>query len=105
MAKHKVNKAVKGEAKKKNKRNVIRDDENYRSQAGSPTVTSEDKGGQYHDKKDKLGKVKDRNAGKGHRAPDLSKPNVEGGTASVYENGNRVPKASRIKEPKRLRRG
>lgn len=91
------------EQDKKNKRNTSLDEPNYRSQAGQSRdkVTSESSGGQYHFKKDKLGKVEDRNAGKGEKAPDISTPNVEGGAGgSVYERGNRTPYASRSKKPR-----
>jgi hemin uptake protein HemP len=86
---------------KKNKKNISGDEGQLRSQAGQSEVTHESAGGQYHMKKDKLGKVEDRNEGKGHKAPDISTPNVEGGRGgSVYEKGNRTPYAARAKKPR-----
>ena len=102
MSKHKRNDKVMTEEDKKNKRNTSVDSRNYKSQAGQPQdkVTSEHSGGQYHFKKDRLGKVDDRNEGESEKAPDITEPNTEGGPGgSIYEEGNRVPRAGRIKHP------
>ena len=93
------NNPLKEDDNKKQKKNIAGDEAQFRSQAGQSNVTHESSGGQYQMKEDKLGKVEDRNEGKGHnKAPDISEPNIEGGAGgSVYETGNRTPQAGRAK--------
>lgn len=95
------NNPIKEDDDKKHKRNVHSDEDQFVSQAGQSNVNSETAGGQFQAKRDRLGKVKDRNEGDGEKAPDISTPNIEGGAGgSVYEDGNRTPQAGRVKNPK-----
>jgi hypothetical protein len=85
---------------KKAKKNVNADEGQFVNQAGQSNVTHESAGGQYQMKRDKIGKVEDRNEGKEEKAPDLSEPNTEGGPGgSVYDIGNRTPHTGKSKSP------
>lgn len=90
-----------GDKNKKHKKNIASDEDQFVSQAGQSNVTHESAGGQYQMKQDKLGKVEGRNEGEGHKAPDLSEPNIEGGPGgSIYETGNN-PNKGKHKAPRK----